>query len=127
MSELYDLYLERSELFYRKDQIKRKLSSLNKTNIHDEYRDSALSKKELLNKIAMLNDEITYVNFKIDQARLKRKNCKGKGCSKQPKKKKLSKSKQTQSHANENVSKYSKAIHGPVYMPSYKRGKNIIK
>lgn len=123
-----ELYLERDDLFNKKAKIKVALSDLNariSMNClnNDEYRDCFSTRKSLFIEIAMINDEITFVNSEIEQARLKKKKHKVKSH-----KKSISKTKeQTQYEHSKSSSYYSKALHGSVYLPSYKRGKTIIK
>lgn len=128
LSLLDELYLERDDLFNKKAKIKAKLSDLNERISmnclnNDEYRDCISTRKALLIEIAMINDEITFVNSEIEQARLVKKKHKVKSIKKSISKRK----KQTQYEHSKSASYYSKAIHGPVYFPSYKRGKTVIK
>ncbi|WP_294909266.1 hypothetical protein [uncultured Ruminococcus sp.] len=128
LSLLDELYLERDDLFNKKAKIKAKLSDLNERISmnylnNGEYRDCISTRKALLIEIAMINDEITFVNSEIEQARLVKKKHKVKSIKKSISKRK----KQTQYEHSKSSSYYSKALHGPVYLPSYKRGKTVIK
>ena len=105
LSLLDELYLERDDLFNKKAKIKAKLSDLNERISmnylnNGEYRDCISTRKALLIEIAMINDEITFVNSEIEQARLVKKKHKVKSIKKSISKRK----KQTQYEHSKSLS-----------------------